>query len=51
MDKKEFLELRDKLQQFEEEHSRELLIPNTLQALYVMISVTTDYINHYTEEN
>ena len=50
MDKKEFLELRDKLQQFEEEHSLELITNKETQALNLMISVMTDYITHC-EEN
>ena len=50
MDKKEFLELRDKLQQFEEEHSLELITNKETQALNLMISVMTDYINHFPKE-
>ena len=44
MDKKEFLELRNQLQQFEEEHSLELITNKETQALNIMISVMTDYI-------
>ena len=47
MDKKEFLELRNQLQQFEEEHSLELITNKETQALNIMISVMTDYITHF----
>ena len=50
MDKKEFLELRDNLQQFEEEHSLELITNKETQALTLMISVMTDYINNFPKE-
>ena len=49
MDKKEFLDLRNKLQQFEEEHSLELITNKETQALNLMISVMTDYITHFKE--
>ena len=51
MNKAEFLELRDSLQQFEEEHSLELITNKETQALNLMISVMTDYINHFPEGN
>ena len=50
MDKNDFLELRNKLQQFEEEHSLELMTDKETQALTLMISVMTDYITHYEEK-
>ena len=50
MDKKEFMNLRDKLQQFEEEHSLELITNKETQALNLMISIMTDYINHFGDE-
>lgn len=51
MDKKEFMDLRNKLQQFEEEHSLELITDKETQALNIMISVMTDYITHFDEVN
>ena len=42
MNKQEFLELRDKLQQFEEEHDVELIMEET-QALILMIRIITEY--------
>ena len=47
MNIKEFMELRNQLQQFEEEHSLELLSGTETEALNLMISITTDYINHF----
>ena len=43
MDKKEFLELRDSLQQFEEEHYLELSNEET-PVLISMINMITEYI-------
>ena len=49
MDKKEFLDLRNKLQQFEEEHSIELMNDKETQALIITIGIMTDYITHFEE--
>lgn len=46
MDKQEFLELRNKLQQFEEEHSLELIYKET-QTLNHMIITITEFIDGY----
>ena len=50
MNKSEFMELRNQLQQFEEEHNLELLTNNETKALNLMISITTDYINHFEDD-
>ena len=47
MDKKEFMKLREMLQQFEEEHSLELMNEKETQFLMGMIGITTDYITHF----
>ena len=47
MEKQEFLELRNRLQQFEEEHSLELISNAETKALTLMISVMTDYITNF----
>ena len=49
MDKAEFMELRNKLQQFEEEHGSELSCENETKSLMSMISICTDYIMNMEE--
>lgn len=51
MNKKEFMDLKDLLQQFEEEHSLECLNRRETDSLILMISIVNDYIVNYDEEH